>query len=239
MSTAFAGALTGPSAELLRCDGTVAPLDVHRWRDVATGEDSWLIGRCRGTTIDLGCGPGRLVEALIRKGVRALGVDAAAEAIEQCRQRDVPAVRSDVFEPLPGEGRWAHVLLADGNLGIGGDPAALLRRAARLLGPGGTVLVELDAVEAGLWRGEARVRCHRAVGLPFPWATAGIDALPDLAARSGLRPTVLYRGRRTFAEMVADRPGKWNGPRRRGEGVPAPARPETLGNAPIARNDIT
>ena len=67
-------------------------------------------------------------------------------------------VRRDLFGPLPGEGTWAHVLLADGNIGIGGDPLRLLRRAARLLRPGGTVLVETDARHRALWRGTARLR---------------------------------------------------------------------------------
>ena len=33
-------------------------------------------------------------------------------------------------DPMPGEGRWDTVLLADGNIGIGGAPVALLRRTA-------------------------------------------------------------------------------------------------------------
>lgn len=205
-ATAFGAALVGRGAELVRSDGAVAALDVSRWRAGAAGEDGWLLGRCHGPTIDLGCGPGRLVEALVRRGVDALGVDAAAEAIEQCRRRGVPALRADVFAPLPAEGRWAHVLLADGNVGIGGDPAALLGRAARLIAPAGTVLVELDPGEHGLWRGLARVRSQRATGLPFPWATAGVEALPALAARAGMLVTVVHRGRRTFAELAAPRP---------------------------------
>lgn len=200
--TSFARALAGQHSELLRSDGGIAPLAVDRWRGAAAGEDSWLLGRCRGVTIDLGCGPGRLLEALASRGLCALGVDVAAEAIEQCRRRGVTALRADVFEPLPGEGDWDHVLLADGNLGIGGDPEALLQRAAALIGPTGTVLVELDPGEPGLWRGIAQVRCGQAVGRPFPWATAGVAALPGLAVRAGLRPTVLYRGRRSFVELV-------------------------------------
>ena len=39
-----------------------------------------------------------------------------------------PALVRSVFETLPGEGRWDTVLLMDGNIGIGGDPAALLGR---------------------------------------------------------------------------------------------------------------
>jgi SAM-dependent methyltransferase len=201
-TAAFADALDGHEAELIRSDGGVARLDVARWRNAAAGEDRWLLGRCRGATIDLGCGPGRLLEALAARGVRALGVDLAPEAIAQCRTRGVRAVHADLFAPLPGEGRWSHALLADGNLGIGGDPVALLRRAASLIRRGGSVIVELDVTEPGLWCGHARVRSKEAIGHPFPWATAGVEALPRLAGLAGLHPNAAYRGRRSFAELV-------------------------------------
>ena len=51
----------------------------------------------------------------------------------------------DVFGPLPGEGRWDTALLADGNIGIGGDPVALLARVRELLAPEGRVVVDLAA----------------------------------------------------------------------------------------------
>jgi SAM-dependent methyltransferase len=201
----FGEALLARRAELVRSDGRTVPLDVRRWRAAAAGEDGWLLARCRGMTIDLGCGPGRLVAALLRNGVAALGVDLAVEAVRQCRRRGVPVLRADVLGPLPGVGRWSHALLADGNLGIGGDPVALLRRAADLLAPGGTVLVELDPDEDALWRGSARVRSARADGLPFAWAVAGPSAIPDLAARAGLRVLAQHRGRRAFAELGGSR----------------------------------
>ena len=46
-------------------------------------------------------------------------------------RRGGAALRRDVFAPLPGEGRWYTALLADGNVGIGGDPVALLQPAPR------------------------------------------------------------------------------------------------------------
>jgi SAM-dependent methyltransferase len=204
----FTPALAGPGVELLRSDGGIAPLDTDRWRSTAAGEDSWLLGRCHGPTLDLGCGPGRLLEALVARGVPALGVDVAAEAVAQCHRRGAEVLRADLFGPLPGEGTWSHVLLADGNLGIGGDPVALLRRTVSLIGPAGTVLVELDATEPGLWRGLARLRWAQGAGRtktsnPFPWAAAGVAALPGIACGAGLRPSLLYRGRRAFAELVA------------------------------------
>jgi SAM-dependent methyltransferase len=209
MTTAvFAPALARPGVELLRSDGGSAALDTDRWRSAAAGEDSWLLGRCHGPTLDLGCGPGRLIEGLGARGVPALGVDVAAEAVAQCHRRGAEVLHADLFGPLPGEGTWSHVLLADGNLGIGGDPVALLRRTASLIGPGGTVLVELDATEPGMWQGLARLRWDHGAGRtelsnPFPWAAAGVAALPGIARRAALRPTVLYRGQRTFAELAA------------------------------------
>ncbi|GAA3220392.1 class I SAM-dependent methyltransferase [Pseudonocardia petroleophila] len=202
MTTSFARALAGHDAELVRSDGGTARLDVDRWRGAAAGEDAWLIERCRGSTIDLGCGPGRLVEALVARGIETLGVDVSPEAVAQCAGRGVPVLHADVFGELPREGLWSHALLADGNLGIGGDPAALLHRAARIVEPGGTVIVELDPAEPGLWRGEARVRSRDDLTPPFPWACAGPAALPELAAGAGLRAGAHYRGVRQFVELT-------------------------------------
>jgi len=49
-----------------------------------------------------------------------------------------------VFEPLPGERRWATVILLDGNIGIGGDPVVLLSRVTELLAADGMAVVEVE-----------------------------------------------------------------------------------------------
>ena len=54
----FDAALAGRSHRLVRADGVVLPLAVQRWQDDADGDDGWLLERCRGATLDLGCGPG-------------------------------------------------------------------------------------------------------------------------------------------------------------------------------------
>jgi SAM-dependent methyltransferase len=203
-SRPFEAALNGRARRLELADGRRISLAVGRWHGLADQDDRWMVERCHGPTVDVGCGPGRLVQALTVRGVPALGVDTSPHAVSQCRARGVPVILGDAFAPVPNEGRWQHAILADGNIGIGGSPRALLRRVARMLRPSGTVLLETSRYGAGLWRGTARLHDHSgAAGSWFPWAVVGAEALPGVAAASGLRVTRTYdRNRRCFAELV-------------------------------------
>lgn len=195
--------LAGQACLLDRAGARPMRMPVRRWRADAGRSDRWLLDRCQGPTIDLGCGPGRLVAALTERGVPALGVDSSMVAIQLCAQRGAVALRRDVFEELPGEGRWHHVLLIDGNLGIGGDPVTLLRRARRLLHGHGSVLVELTR-RRGLWTGPARLLGPNGASTGwFPWAQVGMDAIVGVAAGAGLQVWRSRGRRRVFAELRA------------------------------------
>lgn len=211
--TVFDAALAGRSHRLVRHDGVVLPLAVQRWHDDADGDDDWLLARCSGPTLDLGCGPGRLVVALADRGVAALGVDVSVQAVERCLERGAAVLHRDAFERLPGEGRWQHVVLADGNIGIGGDPVTLLRRCRALLADGGTILLELEP-DVGLWCGGAYLECLDEPALDtlgfdaladvpwFPWAVLGPHAVDDVAAEAGLTVTARSDGARVFVELA-------------------------------------
>jgi SAM-dependent methyltransferase len=184
---------------LRTADGRALPLEVARWCGPTDAADEKLLRRCRGPVLDVGCGPGRLTAALTNRGVPALGVDISRAAVARVRQAGARALHGSVFDPLPGEGRWATVLLADGNIGIGGRPARLLDRCAQLLAPGGQLLVEAEPGNADeqltAWLEHADGRR----GPIFPWALVGTVALLRAAADAGLHVTGQWRhGNRAF-----------------------------------------
>ncbi|MFC4066208.1 class I SAM-dependent methyltransferase [Actinoplanes subglobosus] len=167
--------------------GGLLRFDPGAWcRDVVAG-DTALLGRCTGPTLDVGCGPGRLTGALAGSGRPALGIDISAAAVRLARQRGAIALRRDVFDPVPGSGRWRHLLLADGNIGIGGDPHRLLLRCRELLGADGRLHAELAPPGTAAWSGVATVRTPDGRGGPLLWASVPVGDLPALAAATCLR----------------------------------------------------
>jgi len=80
-----------------------------------------------------------------------------------------------------GPGRWARVLLADGNIGIGGDPDALLSRVAELLKPLGQALVEVEPPGAPLAKDMVRLSHAGQCSSWFPWASIGADQISELS----------------------------------------------------------
>jgi SAM-dependent methyltransferase len=162
---------------LRRDDGWLLPLEVERWCAGADEADMTVLRRCAGNVIDIGCGPGRLVAALLRLGRPALGVDLSPAAVARTVHAGGTALCRSVFERLPGEGRWGTALLLDGNIGIGGDPHALLSRVADLVVPSGLLLVETEPCDVDE-RVEVRVADGSGgAGTAFPWARVGTEAL--------------------------------------------------------------
>ena len=183
---AFAASLRGERCRVFGMIGGEPLLPARRWLAEADDSDRALLARCVGATVDIGCGPGRMTQALLDAGVRALGIDLVKEAVQLARQRGAVALQRDVFSSLPAEGAWDTALLADGNIGIGGDPVRLLRRVSVLLAPGGRVVTDLAAPGG-------RITVHR-IGLEvagqrtprFPWAVVPADQLQSLVHRTVL-----------------------------------------------------
>jgi SAM-dependent methyltransferase len=156
-----------------------------RWGRHASTSDELVLQRAAPPVLDIGCGPGRHVVALAEAGVPALGIDITRVALCAARARGALVLERSVFDRVPAAGRWGTCLLLDGNIGIGGDPASLLRRVVRLMRPGGSAIVEL--APPGLRRSTCTVRLEFGshAGPWFEWAQVAIDDVDVLASRAG------------------------------------------------------
>jgi SAM-dependent methyltransferase len=178
---------------LRRADGWLLLLEVERWCADPDAADLEVLRRCEGSVLDVGCGPGRLVVELGARGCPVLGIDVSEAAVSRTIGLGGQALQRSVFEPLPAEGRWGTVLLIDGNIGIGGDPAALLARTAQLLAPGGLLIAETVNDPSVDERVDVHVTDARgATGSSFPWARLGTPALLHHAHRTGWHPTAQW-----------------------------------------------
>lgn len=188
----YEGSLAGfGQVEIEHADGRRRPLDVAQWMGHRPGDQS-LLDRCAGPTLDVGSGPGRLTVALAARRIPALGIDITPYAVELTRAAGGLALVRDVFSRVPGAGRWATALLADGNIGIGGEPTALLRRVAELLAPGGQVLVEVEGPERASGVDHLRLCAATGPGQPGPWfrwAYVNRDDITACARTAGLLAT--------------------------------------------------
>lgn len=209
-SDPYARSLSAPEIPLiLHTDtGERLILDAERFTAPPDAIDLSILDRCHGPTLDLGCGPGRLVTELAARGIPALGVDVAAAAVLLGRAAGAAVLNRSVFDRLPGTGRWPHTLLMDGNIGIGGDPTALLDRLRTLLCPEtGELIIETEHEDV---HHTYRVRfadTAEAVADPstptFGWARVGTEALLALAEPLGYLTRESWRvGTRRFVALT-------------------------------------
>jgi len=185
--------------------GEALSIDLSRWHDPATDEEQEVLAGIDGPVIDLGCGPGRLVVSLASRRIPALGIDSSPSAVALARKRGATVLQRDLFEPLPGEGRWATALLFDGNVGIGGNPTRLLGRCRQLTGGRGEVVAEVGPPGTGWRRLTAWFERDELRSDAFQWAEVGADAIAELAAGAGLAVTTIREtpSGRWFAHLEA------------------------------------
>ena len=156
-----------------------------QWVAPVVGADAALLARAVGPVLDVGCGPGRHVVELARRGLMVLGIDVSLPALELALRRGAPVLHRSVFEDVPGIGRWSTALLLDGNLGIGGCPRTLLTRVGELLHSDGRMLLEAHPSTTPSVVKRVRVEVDGHPGPWFHWARVSADAVPDLAADAG------------------------------------------------------
>ena len=191
-----------PHARLRLADGRLEPLPLDRWVAPADETDIAVLEGVEAPVLDLGCGPGRHLAALRKAGKRGLGVDLSPVAVRLARGRGADAINGSLWSQVPRAGSWRTILLLDGNIGIGGAPILLLRRAAELLAPAGAIVVETDPRGAPTARVKVRLEAPGVVSEWFRWARVGVDGVAEVAARAGLEvEAVRVLAGRTFVTL--------------------------------------
>lgn len=146
--------------------------------------------------LDLGAGTGAGSRAIVASGGRAVALDPAPGMLAHDRSRRPPAVAGDARAIPLADGAVGGVLAAC-SLNHLTDPAAGLREAARVTGPGGPLIASTFAVDDGHpvkavvesvlaehgWVPEDWYTTHQAEAIP---RLATPEACAEVAAAAGL-----------------------------------------------------
>ena len=179
------GSGPAPRARIRLADGRLEPLPLDRWLAPADAADDVILETIEAPVLDLGCGPGRHLARLRELGKPGLGVDLSPVAVELARGRGAKAINGSLWAGVPDAGSWRTILLLDGNIGIGGAPILLLKRAGELLAPDGAIVVETDPPGAPTRRQRIRLEAPGMVSEWFRWARVGADDAALIARRAG------------------------------------------------------
>jgi SAM-dependent methyltransferase len=131
----------------------------------------------RGRLLDVGCGPGLLVEAALARGYDAYGIDASAHAAERARETLAGRVRAGTLESLAFDEPFDLITGFDVFEHLY-QPRAFVRRLATLLRPGGRVALATPNYDSWL----RRLLGRRTVSFKIPEHVAYYD--PRTLARA-------------------------------------------------------
>ena len=231
---------TCPASERRRATGSTPAAWCRRRRRRATPACS---SRCAGPTLDVGCGPGRLTGALNRPAGPRSASTSAPPPSGWPGPAAPPRCDATSSARCPAHGRWRHLLLADGNIGIGGDPYRLLRRCRRPAGRRRPAARRGRAARhAGLVRRRPSLHDARvASASPFRWACVR-RRRSGRAGRREPRCACATPGRRradgsppcTPGDRASDRPAA----ARRRWSAPLPAPPAALRRGPLRPDGV-
>lgn len=176
-----------------RTPGVSAPVDTEAL--------DWVHG---GDVIDVGCGTGRHLEMLARRGVRGHGVEVSPAAVALAKAAGVSCVEADALSYQPSH-PVDTVIAIGGNGGLAGTlealPGFLLRLSSWLTETGRLVLTCSDWTKlpperlngddspSRAYPGDVRMRFRLGdeAGPWFPWLLVDADTLERVCSSVGLR----------------------------------------------------
>lgn len=185
----IAAAYDARAAEYIEVAGSIEQMDaadrslIARWRDATSG-----------TLLDAGCGPGLWTQFLHNGDRDVSGLDLSEQFVATARERH-PHLRFDQgsFRSLPHESASLGGILAWYSLihTSPGDLPAVLAEFARVLVPGGSLLI-------GFFDGTAREPFAHAVTRAYFWSA---DALEYLLSAAGFTVAATDHRPRTSTEV--------------------------------------
>jgi SAM-dependent methyltransferase len=194
--------LVAPRAVIRQNDGIVRQLNVERWLSEADSVDLRLLSRASGPVLDVGCGPGRHVEALRLQSIHVLGIDLSPDFVALAQRLERPVILQSVFDVMPDEIQWQCALILDGSIGIGGNPQALLQQVGKLLGGDGRVLIETGHPDERSEELVMLIEDDNGTEVSFRWATLSAEDTYQAAQASGFTVSeVWHDGGRWFAQL--------------------------------------
>jgi SAM-dependent methyltransferase len=166
---------------------------LHEDTPLAGGFDSWVLDhhRWRGTetVLDLGCGPGPYVPALLGRARRVVATDLSVGMLGECRARAPAgahvAVTAGDARHLPLASGSADVVLAAHMLYHVADVTGAVAECRRVLAPGGALLAVLNGGDdkaeiRALWRDAGQAVLGPAFDVPRWGARANLDNAPAI-----------------------------------------------------------
>lgn len=168
-------------------------------------------GRGLGRLVDIGTGTGRMIELFGAKAQSALGLDRSPEMLRLARAKlaqaglDRAELRQGDMYALPLASGSADVVILHQVLHYAQQPAAAIAEAARLLGPGGRLLVVDFAPHdrEDLRSSAAHARLGFADDQMAHWfAAAGLGSAPPGQLGGGELTVKLWLGRRAGVTLA-------------------------------------
>jgi ArsR family transcriptional regulator len=168
-----------------------------------------LDGNGLGTLVDIGTGTGRMIELFGPRARQAIGIDRSSEMLRLARVKLESAgvassLRQGDMYALPLEDESADCVIIHQVLHYAHAPAAAIAEAARVLSPGGTLLVVDFAAHE---REELRVRdAHLRLGFADEvmagwFAAAGLEVDHVEHLEGGELTVTLWRGTKARASQ--------------------------------------